>query len=230
MLDIGWSELLLIGVVALIVVGPKDLPRMFRALGQFTAKARSMARDFQRAMDDAAKTSGFTEATKDIKNLTSKKALGIDALENAAAKFEKWDPTKSTIPSQGPATKALADQKAQEAASRAALQSAKKMAKEAAAEMADDLADESADVTPVVEKPVLQKPWATEPAAEAPSAAPAPATKKPAARKPAVKKAPTAAASAAVPTTKPRAPRAAKVAATDPAATPKPARRKKSDT
>ena len=55
MLDIGWSELLVIGVVALIVVGPKDLPVMFRTLGRFTAKARSMAREFQRAMDDAAK-------------------------------------------------------------------------------------------------------------------------------------------------------------------------------
>ena len=53
MFDIGWSELLLIGVVALIVVGPKDLPRMFRTLGQFTARARHMARDFQRAMEDA---------------------------------------------------------------------------------------------------------------------------------------------------------------------------------
>ena len=40
MLDIGWSELVLIGVVALIFVGPKDLPRMFHALGRFTAKAR----------------------------------------------------------------------------------------------------------------------------------------------------------------------------------------------
>ncbi|TMV53453.1 twin-arginine translocase subunit TatB, partial [Thioclava sp. BHET1] len=52
MFDIGWSELLLIGVVALVVVGPKDLPMMFKALGQFTAKARSMAREFQRAMEN----------------------------------------------------------------------------------------------------------------------------------------------------------------------------------
>lgn len=223
MLDIGWSELLLIGVVALIVVGPKDLPRMFHALGRFTAKARGMAREFQRAMDDAAKTSGFAEATKDIKNLTSKKALGIDALESAAAKFEKWDPTKSTLASQGPATKALADKKAQEVASRAALQSANKMAKEAAAEMADDLADESAIAEPVVAKPVLQKPWAPEA-----SAIEAPATKKVA-----VKKAPAKApkpAALAIPAPKPRAPRAAKPAPAESAASPKPVRRKKSDT
>ncbi|MBS0572615.1 MAG: twin-arginine translocase subunit TatB [Proteobacteria bacterium] len=94
MLDIGWSELLLIGVVALIVVGPKDLPVMFRTLGRFTAKARSMAREFQRAMDDAAKSTGVHETMKDVRDLTSKKSLGLTALENAADKFEKWNPMK----------------------------------------------------------------------------------------------------------------------------------------
>ena len=92
MLDIGWSELMVIGVVALIVVGPKDLPVMFRTLGRFTAKARSMAREFQRAMDDAAKASGVKETMKDMADLTSKKSLGITALESAADKFEKWSP------------------------------------------------------------------------------------------------------------------------------------------
>ena len=96
MLDIGWSELLLIGVVALIVVGPKDLPIMFKTLGRFTAKARSMAREFQRAMDDAAKSTGVSDTLKDVRDMTSKKSLGIEALENAASKFEKWNPTMPT--------------------------------------------------------------------------------------------------------------------------------------
>ena len=43
MFDIGWTELLLIGIVALIVVGPKDLPVMFHTLGRFTAKARGIS-------------------------------------------------------------------------------------------------------------------------------------------------------------------------------------------
>lgn len=92
MLDIGWSELLLIGVVALIVVGPKDLPVMFRNLGRITAKARSMAREFSRAMEEAAKETGVHETAEDLKAMTSKKALGLDALERATEKFENWDP------------------------------------------------------------------------------------------------------------------------------------------
>lgn len=95
MFDVGMTELLLIGVVALIVVGPKDLPHLFHALGRFTAKARSMAREFSSAMDDAAKNAGIDDAAKslnDIKSMTSKRALGLDALDRAADKFEKWDP------------------------------------------------------------------------------------------------------------------------------------------
>lgn len=95
MLDIGWSELLLIGVVALIVIGPEDLPKLFHTLGRLTARARGMAREFSSAMEDAAKSSGLDEAgkaLKDVNSLTSKRALGLDALERATERFEKWDP------------------------------------------------------------------------------------------------------------------------------------------
>ncbi|MTH79508.1 Sec-independent protein translocase protein TatB [Paracoccus aestuariivivens] len=95
MLDVGWSELLLIGVVALIVIGPEDLPKLFHTLGRLTARARGMAREFSSAMEDAAKSSGLDEAgkaLKDVNSLTSKRALGLDALERATERFEKWDP------------------------------------------------------------------------------------------------------------------------------------------
>ena len=53
MFDLGWTELLLIGIVALIVVGPKELPVLFRKAGQFVGKIRGMAREFSRAMNSA---------------------------------------------------------------------------------------------------------------------------------------------------------------------------------
>ncbi len=96
MFDIGWSELLIIGVVALIVIGPRDLPDLFRTLGRFTSKLRSMARDFQRAMESAADQAGVKDVAKDLKSMTSTKNLGLDAVKDAAAKFEKWDPLKPT--------------------------------------------------------------------------------------------------------------------------------------
>lgn len=95
MMDIGWAELLMIGVVALLVIGPKDLPEMFRQLGRFTGKMRSMARDFQRAMDEAAKQAGVADVAKDLRNVTSPKSMGMDAMKSAADKFEKWDPIKN---------------------------------------------------------------------------------------------------------------------------------------
>ncbi len=55
MFGLDWSELALIGAVALIVIGPKDLPRVLRTAGQWAGRARAMAREFQRNLEDIAK-------------------------------------------------------------------------------------------------------------------------------------------------------------------------------
>ena len=69
MFDIGWLELIIIGIVALIVVGPNDLPGMFRNAGRFMGKMRGMAREFQRAMEDAANESGVKEAVDGLNKI-----------------------------------------------------------------------------------------------------------------------------------------------------------------
>jgi sec-independent protein translocase protein TatB len=65
----GYSEMFVIAVVAIIVIGPKDLPRVLRALGKTVAKMRGMAREFQGHLDSAMKETGFDEVKKEFNNL-----------------------------------------------------------------------------------------------------------------------------------------------------------------
>ena len=214
MFDIGFSELLVIGVVALIVVGPKDLPGMFRTLGRFTARARQMGREFSQAMNEAADESGAKDIADTFKSATSSKAMGLDALNKAADGFEKWDPSK-----------ALRDQKAADAATKSGAKAddTKSAPEKAGDEAARKIHDASAkaasdrkaadaaksaemlkvksppskrptertvgkpdDAKTPAQKPVAKKPAAKKPAPKSP-AAKKPAAKKPAAKKPAAK-------------------------------------------
>jgi sec-independent protein translocase protein TatB len=68
---IGSSELFVIALVALIVVGPKDLPGMLRKLGQFVSKMRSMANDFRPSFDEMARQSELDELRKEVEALRS---------------------------------------------------------------------------------------------------------------------------------------------------------------
>ncbi|MEZ5798446.1 MAG: Sec-independent protein translocase protein TatB [Paracoccaceae bacterium] len=104
-MNLSWSELMVVGIVALIVVGPKDLPGMFRELGRFTAKIRAMGREFSRAMEQAAKESGINDVADDLRKATNPKAMGLDAVKSAADKFEKWDPLKNAAKPTSPLPK-----------------------------------------------------------------------------------------------------------------------------
>jgi len=92
MLDIGWTELLVIGVVALIVVGPKDLPVMFHNIGKFTGRMRTMAREFTRAMDDAAQSSGARDLARDLRTMSNPTSAGKQAFKKATGLDDLDDP------------------------------------------------------------------------------------------------------------------------------------------
>jgi sec-independent protein translocase protein TatB len=81
MFDIGWSELLVIAVVAIVVVGPKDLPRLMRTFGHYMGKVRRMASDFQRQFEEAVRDSELDEVRKamhEVRATASSATAAID--------------------------------------------------------------------------------------------------------------------------------------------------------
>ena len=83
---IGSTELLVIVVVALLVVGPKDLPRLLRTIGNFVAKVRGLAREFQGHLDEAMRETGIDEV-KD--NVTKMKEFTVADLDKEFSELEK---------------------------------------------------------------------------------------------------------------------------------------------
>ena len=73
MFDIGWQELFIVAVLALLVIGPKDLPRALRIMGKWVRKARALARDFQGGLDDVMR-----EADLDDLKTQMDSASGLD--------------------------------------------------------------------------------------------------------------------------------------------------------
>ncbi len=123
MFDLGWSEMLLIGIVALVVVGPKELPGLFRSIGLAVGKARGLAREFSRAMEAAADESGMKEIDKTIRAATKPVQFATDRLReqtgaggrkpaipplNPGAPLPASPPAEAVAPAEGPAAPTLA--------------------------------------------------------------------------------------------------------------------------
>jgi sec-independent protein translocase protein TatB len=69
MFDIGWQELFIVGVLALLVVGPRDLPRTFRTVMGYVRKAKGMAREFQNGIDEVAKEVELDDIRKEANRI-----------------------------------------------------------------------------------------------------------------------------------------------------------------
>ena len=88
MFGLGWAEILVAAVVGLIVIGPKELPGVFRKIGQFVVKAKAMARDFSRAMDDAADDAGVKDAMDSVNSLKD----GVRSVSDPTTKWKDFVP------------------------------------------------------------------------------------------------------------------------------------------
>lgn len=101
---VGFSEILVIGLAALIFVGPKDLPMLMRKIGAFIGKGRRMAREFQAAFDDIARQSELEELKKEIQDLKRANSFtkaqedlaAVEADINAAVMREYPSPSPDT--------------------------------------------------------------------------------------------------------------------------------------
>jgi sec-independent protein translocase protein TatB len=94
MFDIAWGEFVVIAVVALIVIGPKELPGVLRAIGQWTTKIRRMAAEFQGQFQEALREAEMADLKKEVDTLT-------DTAKGFTSQFDdplnlkeatKWEP------------------------------------------------------------------------------------------------------------------------------------------
>jgi sec-independent protein translocase protein TatB len=103
MFDIAWSELLLIAVVALIFIGPKELPQVLHSLGRMTAKLRRSADDFRRQFEDSVREAGYEDLHKNIQEFRSLHPASQLKDSIARAINQEYTPQPVTPASQVPA-------------------------------------------------------------------------------------------------------------------------------
>jgi len=90
MFDFSWSELLLIGIVALIFIGPKELPGVLRTLGQWMSKIRRMAGEFQNQFHDAMREAELADIKKEVDEMAAQAAVysNFDPLSDVRKEVE----------------------------------------------------------------------------------------------------------------------------------------------
>ena len=107
MFDIGWGELLLIGVVALIAIGPKELPTVLRTVGQWMGKLRRMAAEFQSQFQEAMREAEMADLKKQVDELTTQAQsyTNFDPVGEVRREFESAQhQIESAMTSNKPAT------------------------------------------------------------------------------------------------------------------------------
>ena len=189
MFDIGWTEMLVIAVVMIVVVGPKDLPKMLRTFGKTTAKLRSMAGDFQKQFNEALKEAELDDVKKSVDSLKGLNPAAeikkqLNPFEKAASDVRAGvDAAMKPKPAQPAAPAAVAAEPLKNGAVSEAASSAMPAAAPVASAAAISVPDPAAPAQPAA-APAAAAPKAARPkAAPKEAKAPAKAGAKPAAPK-----------------------------------------------
>jgi sec-independent protein translocase protein TatB len=117
MFDIGWSELVVIGVVALIAIGPKELPGVLRTVGQYMGKVRRMASEFQGQFQEAMREAEMADIKKSVDEMTesAKGLTNFDPLGDVKNEIDSF--TSDPLGASKPAESETASSASPEAAS-----------------------------------------------------------------------------------------------------------------
>ena len=84
MFDLGWSKLIIIAMLAIIVVGPKDLPALLRTIGKFVGQIRRQAEEFRRQFDEAMKDTELDQIRKDVEDIKRTATESVRDIERTA--------------------------------------------------------------------------------------------------------------------------------------------------
>ncbi|MDP3407991.1 Sec-independent protein translocase protein TatB [Bosea sp. (in: a-proteobacteria)] len=95
MFDIAWSEFMLVGAVALVVIGPKDLPKAMRAVGQAVGKMRRMATEFQGQFNDAMREAELHDLKKQVEDVGGSVSTAMNS-ESWSSDFKPIEMPAST--------------------------------------------------------------------------------------------------------------------------------------
>ncbi|WP_256750579.1 Sec-independent protein translocase protein TatB [Mesorhizobium sp. Mes31] len=188
MFEVGWTEMLVIAIVMIVVVGPKDLPNMLRTFGRTTAKLRAMASDFQKQFNEALKEAELDDVKKsvdELRNLSPAAEIRkqLNPFEQAAADVRSGvDAAMKPKPAADPAAPAASTPQATEPLKNGATTMPGVNGPEAApaAPIFPAMTDESVVTSSAPTEPVLAPKASAKKVAKAPPAKATPAAKAPA--------------------------------------------------
>ncbi|SDA42982.1 Sec-independent protein translocase protein TatB [Mesorhizobium qingshengii] len=187
MFEVGWTEMLVIAIVMIVVVGPKDLPNMLRTFGRTTAKLRTMAADFQKQFNEALKEAELDDVKKsvdELRNLSPAAEIRkqLNPFEQAAADVRSGvDAAMKPKPAADPAAPAASTPQAAEPLKNGATTMPGVNGPEAApaAPIFPAMTDESVVTSSAPTEPVVTTKVSAKKVAKAPPAKATPAAKAP---------------------------------------------------